>query len=218
MSHWQTPRHNSNEFLSTDGSGSGTAMPYSPRFERETWRVSDPSLSRFFDRFVPTQYEQGFAWRCRCIGGNEVQRTTPFEEQSETVQKIIANNAEVLLQLYTGTPPQNLDMMRDAGKQILTHGLVNPSEEHAWDLPELRVEMASRHHATWRIQALKDIAAGRRSDPDHRGIAENIHDLPDVEQKILKVQTWGNWRILAQLSDEDYAIIRGAAAETSQNT
>lgn len=184
-----------------------SAEVYEPRFLRMRWTYPGTALDRFFDSFVPMQYEQGFAWRCRVIGQGEQARVKPFQEQPERVQRIIASNAEVLLELFVETEPLRLDLMRAAGKLLATQDITSPDQIVEADAPVLREGMARRHHDKWLAQFYADIAKGIRSDPDHRG-AKPYDALPEIERQILKVQTWANWRVLGALGENEYGMLR----------
>lgn len=177
-------------------------------FERGRWTHSGADIERFFARFVPAQYETGFIWRCAVIGKGEEARAIPWDQRSADERIIIARNAEVLLELFEETAPGDLDMMREAGKQIALRGAIDPDAELDVDIPELRESMARRHHEKWYAQFLKDIESGKRKDFNHRG-AKPYDELPPIEREILKVQTWANWRVLGSLSDDEYALVRG---------
>ncbi|MCO6431888.1 MAG: hypothetical protein J5J00_13600 [Deltaproteobacteria bacterium] len=185
----------------------GEKTEYQPRFKRSRWTHAGTEIDRFFDRFVPSQYEDGFAWRCRVIGKGEEDRIVSFEEQPEKVQRIIAANAEVLLELYQETSPTELDIMREAGKKIAVQGLINPDMTVEGDIPSLRDGMSRHHHEKWLAQFQADLASGKRTDTEHRG-AKPFDELPPIELTVMKVQTWGNWRILAGLSDGEYELLR----------
>ena len=155
--------------------GSSLSTQYEPRFQRTRWIDAGVEFDRFFDRFVPSQYENGFGWRCRTIGAGEQERVVPFESQPEKVKGIIANNAEVLLALFEETATADLDVMRRVGQNIATVRSINPNEELSIDVPTLRDAMSRRHHEGWLSQFNKDIASGRRNDSNHRG-AKPFHD------------------------------------------
>ena len=190
------------------------AAQYNPLFERTRWTHEGTAIDRFFDHFVPMQYETGFAWRCRVIGKGEEERIIPFDNQPEKVQRIIAANAEVLLELFQETTPGDLDMMCKAGKHIADLGLFDPQQPVEADIPELRDQMSRRHHAKWLAQFNSDLAAGKRTDADHRG-AKPFDELPPIELEVMKVQTWANWRILGGLTEEEYKLVRSFAEKQS---
>ena len=208
-----------NPFPSPSPSGQSeksTVIAHSgPQFERTRWTHQGAAIDRFFDQFVPMQYENGFAWRCRVIGKGEEERIIPFHEQPTKVQRIIAANAEVLLELFQETNPSDLDLMREAGKQIAALGLFNPQQPVEADIPTLRDQMSRRHHEKWLAQFTADLAAGKRTDADHRG-AKPFDELPPIELEIMKVQTWANWRILGGLTDEEYGLFRSFAEKNSK--
>ncbi len=180
---------------------------HEPRFSRERFLPAARELDRFFDSFVPLQYEQGFSWRCQIIGQGEQQRAKPFDQQPERIQKIIAGNAEILLELLVETGPLQLDLMRAAGKILATLDIQGPDSVVDADIPVLREDMARRHHEKWLAQFKADIESGRRSDHDHRG-AKAYDELPEIERQILKVQTWANWKVLGALGENEYGMLR----------
>lgn len=190
----------------------GKATQNEAQFQRTRWTHAGAEIDRFFDRFVPSQYENGFGWRCRVIGKGEQERVIPFDAQPEKTQRIIAANAEVLLELFQETNPRDLDIMREAGKIIAAQGLFDPDKEVEGDVPSLRDNMSRRHHEKWLAQFQADLAAGKRTDGNHRG-AKPFDELPPIELTVMKVQTWGNWRILASLSDDEYGLLRSIAEQ-----
>lgn len=181
-------------------------------FTRSLLTHQGPQIDPFFDRFVPLQYDEGFVWRCRVIGGDETNRILAFAEQPPWMQQVIAGNAEVLLELYTESGAGRLDLMRLAGKQLLELQALDPEVGFDGDMLILREDMQRKHHAKWLKNLHDDLAAKRRPEQyrDHRG-NKPYEDLPPIEQTILKVQTWANWRILAVLSEADYQLIRDVA-------
>lgn len=183
------------------------ASKYEPRFSRNRWTHAGSEIDRFFDKFVPSQYEDGFSWRCRVIGKGEEERVVAFEDQPDKIKKIIAANAEVLLELFEETNSRELDIMREAGNKIAGQGLINLNENVEGDIPSLRDDMSRRHHEKWLAQFQADIASGKRADANHRG-AKPFDELPPIELTVMKVQTWGNWRILGGLSDNEYELLR----------
>jgi hypothetical protein len=191
---------------------------YEPRFQRSKWTHVGEQFDRFFDSFVPRQYDQGFGWRCQVLGQIdpvEGQRFKEFESLSPH-HKVIAANAEVLLVMFENMPPETLDQMREAGKAVVLQGVMHPSEEINGDIPALRAEQSRKHHAAWLEQFNASIAAGTRQDTNHRG-AVPFDELPRIELLISKFQTLGNWRILASLSDHEYSMIRELAVKRQQS-
>lgn len=183
-------------------------------FTRSRWTHSGTEIDQFFQRFVPSQYEDGFCWRCKAIGEGEETRTTPFDQHPRNVQELIARNAEVLLELYEETSPSELDRMRESGKILLDHSgtSISLNGKVEGDIPSMREGMARRHHEKWLAQFREDLAAERRQDPEHRG-AKPFDELPDIELLVMKVQTLANWRVLGSLSDQDYHLVRGVASK-----
>ena len=193
----------------------GETPQYSPQFERARWTHQGPGIDRFFDQFVPMQYENGFAWRCQVIGQGEEGRIVPFDKQPEKVQRIIATNAEVLLELFQEINPGDLDIMREVGKQIAALGSFDQQQLVKVDIPTLRDQMSRRHHEKWLAQFKEDLAAGKRTDADHRG-AKPFDELPPIELEVMQVQTWANWRILGGLTDQEYGLVRSFAENNSK--
>ena len=201
-------------FTATDSSGSGE-ISYQPRFQREHWGPQSRAADVFFDQFVPAQYAEGFGWRCQCLGGEELARFKSFEEQPERIKTIIAHNAELLLELLCSYPPEKLDEIRSAGKKLIEEGLVSVGAEYDFDLQDIREEMGIKHHAKWLAKFKQDVQDGKR-EANHRGIAERFEDLPKIEQDIIHLQTWANWRVLASLSETDYALVRQVAEKNNK--
>lgn len=184
----------------------GATFEYQPRFQRSQWHPQNRGLDRFFDFFVPAQYEAGFAWRCKMLGGNEEKRAVPFEEHPDRMKCVIAGNAEVLLKLFLTTPPAELDSMRQAGKVILERGIFDFKTATLGDLPSWE-PMARAHHEKWLANFRTALASGKRTDADHRGNQE-YDELPPEEKEILQLQTWANWRVLATLHDGEYQLLK----------
>ncbi len=185
-------------------------------FARAIWTHAGQEPDRFFQAFVPHQYDVGFCWRCKVIPGEE-HRAIPFDEQPRATQERIATNAEVLLQLFEETPPADLDIMRAAGKTLLQHGGQEITRESVvdGDIPSLREGMSKRHHEKWLVQFRADIRDGKRDDTDHRG-ALPFDELPGVERTIMKVQSLANWRVLGSLADSDYQLLRDFSVKAAR--
>lgn len=183
-----------------------TLSSYLPRFERKIWTHQGKQFDQFFDVFVPGQYEDGFIWRCHVLGGDELREAIPFENKPLWKHKVIASNAELLLELFEEFSADERLQMRAVGKKILELGIINPVEELSGDLPELRDRMSRRHHHKWVEQYLKDIEAGNRIDSNHRR-AVPFEELSQHEARLFKVQTWANWRVLAKMSEDQYFLI-----------
>lgn len=184
----------------------GATFEYQARFPRAQWHPENRGLDRFFDFFVPAQYEAGFAWRCRMLRGEEEKRATSFEEHTDQMKRIIAGNAEVLLKLFQATPPSELDAMRQAGKVILERGIFDFKQTVIGGLPSWE-PMARAHHEKWLANFRAALDAGKRNDADHRGNKE-YDQLPPIEKEILQLQTWANWRVLAMLHDGEYQLLK----------
>lgn len=184
----------------------GSTFEYQAQFPRAQWHPNNRALDRFFDAFVPAQYEAGFAWRCKMLGGNEANRVVPFQEQRDNIKLLIAGNAEVLLNLFQGTPHSDLDAMRQAGKMISELGIFNHKTTVIDGLPSWE-PMAKEHHEKWLANFRAALASGKRNDAEHRGNRE-YDQLPEIEKDILKLQTWGNWRVLAMLHDGEYQLLK----------
>ena len=197
-----------------DSSRSNDAPQKDNSFTRSRWVHPGAELNQFFQRFVPSQYEEGFCWRCKAIGEGEETRTTPFTEHPRNIQELIARNAEILLELYEETLPKELDIMRQSSKILLRHsGVQIALDTHViGDIPSLRDGMARRHHSKWLSQFQEDLAAGRRTDSGHRG-AKPFDELPEIELVVMRVQTLANWRVLASLSEEDFQLVREIASK-----
>jgi mannose-6-phosphate isomerase-like protein (cupin superfamily) len=176
-------------------------------FERTRWQPGNKALNIFFDNFVPYQYQEGFAWRCRVIGQGEQSRAKPFTEHTPAMQATIAANAEVLLELYQETPAFELDIMRTIGQGIRAQQPLAPESGFEGTFGAFCEGISRRHHDKWLAQFQKDIESGKRNDSHHRG-AKPFDHLESIEVTILKVQTWANCRILAGLSETDYQLLR----------
>jgi hypothetical protein len=184
----------------------GATFKYQAQFPRAQWYPHDRALDRFFDAFVPAQYEAGFAWRCKMLGGNEAKRAVPFQEQPDSMKTLIAGNAEVLLNLFQGTPHSDLDAMRQAGEVISERAIFDHKNTVLDGLPGWE-PMAKAHHDKWLTNFRAALASKKRFDADHSGNRE-YDELPENEKDILKIQTWGNWRVLAMLTDEEYQLLK----------
>lgn len=184
----------------------GETFKYQAQFPRAQWHPYNRDLDRFFDAFVPAQYEAGFAWRCKMLGGEEVERAVPFQEQPDKKKLLIAGNAEVLLNLFQGTHHSDLDAMRRDGKLISERGIFDHKNTVLDGLPDWE-PMAKEHHEKWLANFRAMLASGKRNDAQHPGNRE-YDELPEKEKDILKLQTWGNWRVLAKLTDDEYQLLK----------
>jgi hypothetical protein len=192
-------------------------LHYEPRFQRTRWLHEGIVIDRFFDQFVPMQYEQGFAWRCQVVGKGQEERIISFDNKPKEDQKIIVANAEVLLELFQKTDPGQLDIMRQAGKSIVDSQTIDLKELLAKDIHALSDRMGRQHHEDWLAQFQADIKSGKRSDIDHPG-AKPFDELCELQLEIMKVQTWANWRVLASLTDDEYAMVRSFAQKHANSS